>query len=56
MAGLDPAAAATRQLVEQLLLRKGSAAQQHRISFDDFMKVTSPPAVWPVHHAVPLYY
>ena len=43
MAGLDPAAAATRQLVEQLLDRKGAAAQQQRITFDDFMKVGGDP-------------
>ena len=39
MSGLDPAAVITRQLVELLLERRGTAAQQQRISFDDFMKV-----------------
>ena len=39
MAGLDPAATSTRQLVEQLLQHRGPAEQQSRIGFDDFMKV-----------------
>ena len=39
MSGLDPAAIITRQLVELLLERRGTVAQQQRISFDDFMKV-----------------
>lgn len=37
MAGLDPAAALTRSLVEQLVARRDSATG--RISFDAFMKV-----------------
>ena len=36
MAGLDPAAEGTRQLVEQLLARKN--ARTGRIDFDSFMK------------------
>ena len=39
MAGLDPAATSTRQLVEQLLHHRGPAENQSRIGFDDFMKV-----------------
>ncbi|GAX83590.1 hypothetical protein CEUSTIGMA_g11015.t1 [Chlamydomonas eustigma] len=39
MAGLDPAAPATRQLVELLLERRGPSEQHYRINFDDFMKV-----------------